>query len=412
MNNKKECRICHKNKLFEFFNKSISGKYGYANECKECRSKQRKKLSYKKQLTGTKICPGCEIKKNVLKFNGDTKNKDGLQTYCKECKSLQMQKCNSIFDSFIKKIFRDLIKNAKKRSKQMEVHITINDIVTLYKKQKGLCALTGIKMTHNGYIYNSDQYIINNWNISIDRINSNKDYTKDNIQLVCAIVNRMKVDLSDDNFVKLCGLINNYRYNLNMNNKEKINYKIIDKIIIEKNNKKIIDENINKNKKKKYCSICKENKSIDDFNKNSATNNGLQSHCKDCGHNLSKKRFSTLDGFMLRLYHNVVHNLKKRAKNLECEITKEDLINLYNKQEGYCKLSGIKMTHLAYTTKGNNNVLNPWNVSVDRIDSTKGYTKNNIQLVSVLINRMKSDQKDEQFYDMCQLIVANNLKNH
>ena len=33
--NEKECRLCNETKLLDDFNKSICGKFGYANECKE-----------------------------------------------------------------------------------------------------------------------------------------------------------------------------------------------------------------------------------------------------------------------------------------------------------------------------------------------------------------------------------------
>ena len=54
-------------------------------------------------------------------------------------------------------------------------------------------------------------FIFNNkhgkYNISIDRIDSTKGYTKDNTQLVCDIVNRMKLDLPMNEFVTLCKII-------------------------------------------------------------------------------------------------------------------------------------------------------------------------------------------------------------
>jgi hypothetical protein len=43
--------------------------------------------------------------------------------------------------------------------------------------------------------------------MSIDRINSDKGYTKKNVQLVCADVNVAKNDLKQKDFIKLCKLI-------------------------------------------------------------------------------------------------------------------------------------------------------------------------------------------------------------
>ena len=46
--------------------------------------------------------------------------------------------------------------------------------------------------------------------------------------------------------------------------------------------------------------------------------------------------------------------------------------------------------------------------SLDRIDSTKGYTKNNIQWVHKTINKMKNVLHDEEFIQWCNLIANYN----
>ena len=57
----------------------------------------------------------------------------------------------------------------------------------IYKHQNGLCAISGVEMTHirgHGKVPT---------NISIDRIDSSKEYEIGNIQLVCHYVNTMKM---------------------------------------------------------------------------------------------------------------------------------------------------------------------------------------------------------------------------
>ena len=49
----------------------------------------------------------------------------------------------------------------------------------------------------------------------------------------------------------------------------------------------------------------------------------------------------------------------------------------------------------------------PTNVSIDKIDSTKGYTKNNIQLICMECNQMKSDITEDELYDFCKSILEN-----
>ena len=55
-------------------------------------------------------------------------------------------------------------------------------------------------MTYNSMNDNPEDscHIINKHNISIDRIDSNVGYTKDNVRLVCAIINSVRFDFNDD----------------------------------------------------------------------------------------------------------------------------------------------------------------------------------------------------------------------
>jgi hypothetical protein len=47
-------------------------------------------------------------------------------------------------------------------------------------------------------------------------------------------------------------------------------------------------------------------------------------------------------------------------------------------------------------------------VSPDRIDSTKGYVKGNIQLVLASVNTFKMDMTQSEFVDLCKAIAKNN----
>ena len=48
-------------------------------------------------------------------------------------------------------------------------------------------------------------------NASIDRIDSSKGYTKDNIQIVTKTINLAKRSLSDDDFIQMCLEVSEYR---------------------------------------------------------------------------------------------------------------------------------------------------------------------------------------------------------
>lgn len=71
---------------------------------------------------------------------------------------------------------------------------------------------------------------------------------------------------------------------------------------------------------------------------------------------------------------------KKRhhyKKDFVCDITLEDIISKYTEQNGLCAVTNIKMDHQIGSLNS---------VSIDRIDNTIGYTKENIHLVTKWIN--------------------------
>ena len=78
-----------------------------------------------------------------------------------------------------------------------------------------------------------------------------------------------------------------------------------------------------------------------------------------------------------------MRRIKRRFKDYD--ITKENLKELWDKQNGICPYSGLKMTlEFGYMNSA----------SLDRIDSSKGYMKNNIQFVVLPINYLKNSYSD------------------
>lgn len=85
---------------------------------------------------------------------------------------------------------KDSIRKAKKRGKAVDkgFDITWQFLLKLLEKQGRRCAITGIEFTFRAEFDGR----IDQFRASVDRIDSNKGYTKDNVQLVCAQVNLMK----------------------------------------------------------------------------------------------------------------------------------------------------------------------------------------------------------------------------
>jgi hypothetical protein len=100
--------------------------------------------------------------------------------------------------------FKKFDKNAKKR--KIDFDITIEDVLKVYLDQGKVCSLSGIPI---GWTRMEKSH-----NISIDRINSDKGYTTDNIQLVYPKINMMKFTYSQDEFIDMCKLVSNHTMSL------------------------------------------------------------------------------------------------------------------------------------------------------------------------------------------------------
>lgn len=92
-------------------------------------------------------------------------------------------------------------------------------------------------------------------------------------------------------------------------------------------------------------------------------------------------------------FHKIVDNAKRRG--LAVEVTKAELWALFLEQDQRCALSDLP---LALSVRGITTA------SVDRIDSDKGYTLDNVQWVHKDVNRMKGDLPPDRFLDLCRLV--------
>jgi len=212
----KTCTSCNKDKTLDKFHKHKTGQYGRCCWCKVCRSSKRKTKKNPRPKSGKFYCPKCQQNLDVSEFHADKSSDRGIQTYCKKCGKENTTRWASTFDGYITRLFKDLKNNAMRRN--IKVSITKQDIKDQYLKQNGLCALTRKKMTHYGE-RNNKRLKKNLYNISVDRIDSKKGYFKDNIQLVCNIINIMKWDFKQNDFIEMCRIVANC--NLQENNKRK-----------------------------------------------------------------------------------------------------------------------------------------------------------------------------------------------
>lgn len=207
--------------------------------------------------------------------------------------------------------------NAKKRN--ISVTISIDDMNKIWNNQNGKCALSGLPITYYGDIKNTFEH----QTASLDRIDSNQDYSINNVQWVHKHINAMKFNFDLNQFIEIC---------------KNITYPIIN------------------------------------YN------------------------YTHLELKLGDYYYSLKSGAKRR--NLNFNIKKEDILELYSKQKYSCKLTGVYI-HRNYKTE----FKEANNLSVDRIDSSKGYQLDNIQLIDKRVNQMKWDFDQNYFKSLCKEIT-------
>jgi hypothetical protein len=167
----------------------------------------------------------------------------------------------------------------------------------------------------------------------------------------------------------------------------------------------VILSKVLKDVKKEYCECLKcGNETTDDFYPSN------KSLCKICISSANKKGYKNLSEnektVKINKQKNWINNniikvrvlaAKHRAirKKITFDIDDEFINELFEKQNGLCKYSGVLLD--ITNTGSNENQMNINSLSIDRIDSSKGYTKDNVVLVTAIVNNMKNDLTENEF---------------
>lgn len=131
-----------------------------------------------------KQCSVCGVVKPSSEF-------EGRRVICRPCYQEHRKRSESrTASAWLKSRIRVAKRRALEAEREFSDDVTAEALLDLLKKQKGLCALTGIPMTHGQTVMETA--------MSLDRIDSSVGYRMSNIQLVCQRVNVMKMDMDDN----------------------------------------------------------------------------------------------------------------------------------------------------------------------------------------------------------------------
>jgi len=116
----------------------------------------------------------------------------------KEKKPRKLPKPHNAWRETLHGRMRALLANAKHHSKprgHAPPDITVDDLLELWKDQRGLCAYTGWPLC----VATGSDLVA-----SLERKDNNIGYMKDNVLLVCWAVNNAKGTLTYEKFIQMC----------------------------------------------------------------------------------------------------------------------------------------------------------------------------------------------------------------
>jgi hypothetical protein len=90
---------------------------------------------------------------------------------------------------------------------------------------------------------------------------------------------------------------------------------------------------------------------------------------------------------------------------LKVTITIQDAWELFQAQHERCALTGVDLTFGGTARNWQSKT-----ASLDRIDSSRGYTKNNVQWIHKRLQWMKNDMPEDEFIAWCKAVAGHSIE--
>lgn len=336
------CCVCYKEKTITKFKKDYLA-------CKKCKGKFQKIhfVEYKK-------CSKCNIEQEDTEFWVGS-------AQCKKCHNHYKMTYKSTLHGFLSLMIvnsrtRTLRKKSKNKKDTAIISINKDDLQEIYDQQKGLCYYSGIKMKYNHY---------DEWTMSIERLDNNIGYTKENTVLCCYEFNSgCQWSLEKINDIKT--LISSHVD--------------LEQLEIQVKNSKT-RKNRASNAVNKYIEILSDDKTkikcykCNNFYPKNQFTRKCDRSCKNCRQITYEQYMKTMKGIIncrINSSKTAIKNRNKKGRLLEHTITYDCIMEKIISQKGRCFYSGIP---LVYSKKRD------WIISLERLDNNIGYTNENVVLI-------------------------------
>lgn len=139
----------------------------------------------------------------------------------------------------------------------------------------------------------------------------------------------------------------------------------------------------------KLCSHCNEIKNVNFFRKNITYKDGYDNKCKRCEYEIST---DSRKSYLIKNWAKILFLHAKKHNKYDFDIDEQFILELYEKQNGKCFWFAVDL-------KPSNEAKYPWQPSLDRLDRTKGYTKDNVVLACYTANIGRNTSSVETFIE-------------
>jgi hypothetical protein len=109
----------------------------------------------------------------------------------------------------------------------------------------------------------------------------------------------------------------------------------------------------------------------------------------------------------LQMLRTAKNKCQQRHKDIDIDV--DYLEKLWSNQKGICPYTGIQMT-LPESGKEYSKQYSLEKASLDRIDSSKGYVKGNVEFVCLAMNYAKNNRSQEEMKLFIEKVISNGTK--
>lgn len=335
-----------------------------AEKCSRCNKQHEYIVRVDTRVSG-RGCPICAYKKHcpcqstnefccsTCKLIKPISQSVGFQNWCKCC-------CSKRHDGNLKSFVAMLISNIKQRKTKIG-DLTQDDILVKYHNQDERCFLSNIPLVIGRY---------QNWQLSVERVDQSGNYDNSNTTLICLEFQsphrQWNIDLWDEfcSYVKgaMCDLPDEEDY-LNS---------IVQNIRSKKSSRRSPTDVEKNDVGQTRCKTCSEWLNDEKFSKSMLK----IGYCKKCEKEKQRSYENTLMGRIVRLFNRSKKSVINRKGDASIhDIIIQDILTVYLCQKGRCAYSNIPLCFSGV-----------FQMSLERKNVRKGYTKDNICLIVLPLN--------------------------